>query len=271
MKKLISIILVLILTIGMFTACGKDNVNDSDSGKIKDFKIKHEYVDGNYYIFAKKFDNDSKAPYMKLIVKNKIITGIYFNYISSNGKLYLSDNNNNETWFYIKTLNTAVLQNQDKIKNTNQNYEDVYKIYNELLTEGLKSIKNGKNNISYVDFATTYTAQNYKYDKNGYDATLKVTYENNVISKISYTKKDSSGNIITSNNSYLKKFKDSNNINYQKYIQNVIDLSKGEDKVRQSLNDLDIDKEYNILAKRINAKAIDFDYTKYEIFNDINI
>lgn len=271
MKKLFSILLALILTLVIFTACGKNNVNDRDSGKIKEFKVKHEYVDGNYYIFAEKFDNDSKAPYMKLTVKNKILTSIYFNYLSTNGTLYLSDNNNNETWFYIKTLNTAVLQNQDNVKNTNQDFEYVYKTYNELLSEGLKSIKNGKNNISYVDFATTYTAQNYKYDKNGYDATLKVTYENNKISKISYTKKDSSGNIITSNNSYLKKFKDTNNINYQKYIQNVIDLSIGEDKVRQSLNDLDIDKEYNILARKINAKAIDFDYTKYEIFNNINM
>ena len=108
MKKLFSILLALILTLVIFTACGKNNVNDRDSGKIKDFKVKHEYVDGNYYIFAEKFDNDSKAPYMKLTVKNKILTSIYFNYLSTNGTLYLSDNNNNETWFYIKTLNTDI-------------------------------------------------------------------------------------------------------------------------------------------------------------------
>ena len=37
----------------------------------------------------------------------------------------------------------------------------------------------------------------------------------------------------------------------------------------KSKNNLDIDKEYNSLANKINKKAKDFDYTKYKIFNGI--
>ena len=36
-----------------------------------------------------------------------------------------------------------------------------------------------------------------------------------------------------------------------------------------STNNLDIDKEYNSLANKINEKSKDFDYTKYKIFNNI--
>jgi len=269
MKRFFSIVLILFLSISLFYGCNKNNINDKDTGKIKEYKIKYEYVNGTYYIFAEKFDDYGKAPYMSLKVNNNIITNIYFNYMYKDGTLYINEDDKNDLWFYIKTLNTSVLQNQESTNNPNENYEEVYKTYNELLTSGLKLIKDGNSNISYVNFSHTYTEQENEYDKFGYKADLKVTYERGVISKVSFTKKDKTGNIITSNSSYLKSFRDINNINYQRYIQNILDLSIGKEKVVLSLNNLDVDKEYNKLAKKINNKIINFDYTKYKIFKNI--
>lgn len=267
MKKLISILLILFLIL-FFSGC--NNLINDENGKIQDNDIAHKYIDGEYYIFSSKFDNDAKAAYMALTVKNSIITNIDFNYIYQNEKLYINKENiSNETTFYVNSLNTQLLQNQEKIKNTNPDFKEIFSDYSKLLTEGLNLAKQGTIKLSYVNIDYTYSEKTTKYDKNGYDGELTVTYKNGLIDNISYIKRNNENEVITSNNEFLRTFKDTNNINYQKYIQNIIDMSIEKESIVLSKNNLDIDKEYNSLANKINEKAKDFDYTKYKIFNGI--
>ena len=105
------------------------------------------------------------------------------------------------------------------------------------------------NKAEFIDAVAEKTGLSKKDSKLALDATLE-TIEN----------------LITANNSYLKVFKDKYNVNYQKYIQNVVDLSIGQTKLYLSINKLDIDKEYNVLAKKINSKLIIFNHTKVTPF-----
>lgn len=269
-KKIISILILSCILLSLCACTNNNNINEED-GKIKTFKSKNEYSQGEYYTFSMKYDNSGKAPYMKINIKNNIITAIHFNYIYKNGKQYIDKNDNNsELTFYINSLNTKVLQNQDLIKNTQSQYEDTYNVYKILLKECLNMAKTGQNKISYINLNEEYTVSDYKYDKNGYNSTLKVSYKNGVISDISFTKNNKDDISITSNKNYLKQFNDINKISYQKYIQNIIDLSIGENIVVYSLNKKDIDKEYNTLAKKINQKAKNFNYKEFKIFKNID-
>ena len=128
--------------------------------------------------------------------------------------------------------------------------------------------KTGKIKLSYINIDYTYNtrsrvAKKTDYDNNGYNAELTVTYKDGLINNISYLKKNKQNELITSNNEFLKNFKDLNNINYQKYIQNIIDMSIEKENLVLSTNNLETDKEYNSLAKIINDKTQNFDYTKY--------
>lgn len=267
MKKFLFILMILFL---VFSFCGCKNLINDEDGKIQSDDIAHKYIDGEYYIFSSKFDNDAKAAYMSLKVKNSIITNIDFNYIYQNEKLYINKKNiSNEITFYVNSLNTQLLQNQEKIKNTNPDFKEIFSDYSKLLTEGLNLAKQGTIKLSYVNIDYTYSEKTTKYDKNGYDGELTVTYKNGLIDNISYIKRNNENEVITSNNEFLRTFKDTNNINYQKYIQNIIDMSIEKESIVLSKNNLDIDKEYNSLANKINEKAKDFDYTKYKIFNGI--
>ncbi|MGN8914454.1 hypothetical protein [Anaerofustis butyriciformans] len=267
MKKLISILMIVFL-VSFFSGC--NNLINDENGRIQDNDIAHKYIDGEYYIFSSKFDNESKAAYIALTVKNRIITNIDFNYIYQDGNLYINKENiSNEITFYVNSLNTQVLQNQDSIKNTNQNFEEIFSDYSKLLAEGLNLAKEGTIKLSYINIDYTYSAKTSKYDKNGYDGELIVAYKNGLINSIFYTKRNSENEVVTSNNDFLRTFKDANNINYQKYIQNIIDMSIEKESIVLSTNNLDIDKEYNSLANKINEKSKDFDYTKYKIFNNI--
>ena len=78
MKKL-SFIFIIIIALSLFTGC--TNLINDENGKIQSEDIANKYIDGEYYLFSSKFDNDNKAAYMNLTVKNNIISGIDFNYI----------------------------------------------------------------------------------------------------------------------------------------------------------------------------------------------
>lgn len=267
MKKL-SFIFIIIIALSLFTGC--TNLINDENGKIQSEDIANKYIDGEYYLFSSKFDNDNKAAYMNLTVKNNIISGIDFNYIYKNGSLYINKkDSSDELTFYVNSLNTLVLQNQESIKNINQNYENIYSDYTKLLNESIEMAKTGKIKLSYINIDYTYTAKKTDYDNNGYNAELNVTYKDGLINNISYLKKNKQNELITSNNEFLKNFKDLNNINYQKYIQNIIDMSIEKENLVLSTNNLETDKEYNSLAKIINDKTQNFDYTKYNIFKNI--
>lgn len=268
MKKTTSILFIFIIFCFFLYGC-ENKIND-ENGNVKQFQVENSYVDGNYFIFSQKYDDDSKAAYMSLSVKNNIIVKVDFNYIYRDDKLYIDkDNKEDETTYYVSTLNTLVLQNQDTIKNPNETYEELFEDYKILLSEGLKIAKTGNIKISYVNIDYTYTAKITEFDQKGYDARMTVTFENGVIEEILYSKADSNGNLITSDNLFLNEFKIKYNETYQKYIQDLSNLSIGRENLVLSTNNLELDKEYNQLARTINEKTEYFDYTKHKLFKNI--
>ena len=90
MKRLISAALLLSAVL-ILAGCGANR---------NDYTPKNSYADGKYTVLSERYDNSSHLPYMKITVKNSIITNVYFNMIDKKGRKIIKKNSKKD--FYIR-------------------------------------------------------------------------------------------------------------------------------------------------------------------------
>ena len=256
MKKKKFLLIFLVLSLFLFCSCGgNDTINDKNTGKVYKYDYKNKYKNGTYYAHSKYFNNDGKCPVLTIKVKNNIISKVKFYYVD---KKYKEVKNTDDEAFLIDNLDTLLLQNQRNIdyESTQKEFSGIVSDYKLLLKNVLDMMDKDKkddNENHAINIDYEYSAKSGKDDL-GYMGELDVVYENEKISKVTFAQVNSLGENKNKAGYYTSEFKQTNETEYQDYIDSLIALSNNKERLILSKDNLEEDKVYNKLARRINKK-----------------
>lgn len=258
MKRKKVVLIFLVLSLFLFCSCGgNDTINDKNTGKVYDYAYKNEYKNGKYYVYSKYFNNDGRCPVLTVRVKNKIISKVEFYYVDEK---YSKVKNKDDEEFLIDNLDTLVLQNQGKIdyESKQEDLSFIISDYKILLKNVLdmmskKTNENINENSHAINIDYEYFEESKKDDL-GYVSELKVIYEDEKITKTTFTQINSLGENKGKDNYYTNDFKQNNETEYQDYINSLMALSDNSEKLILSKDSLEEDMIYNKLARKINQK-----------------
>ena len=227
----------------------------------QDYTPKNRYKDGTYYFLSRKLDNDSLENYMRIRVKNNIITSVYFNRIDMKGREHIKKNS--RAHFFIQRLNTDFLQAQSaKFQNPDEGNGELYRIYRTLAKNGLKELKNAQTELIYVDIDYVYTAKSSSYGSDGYRGQMSATFENAKISQLSYVRKNRNGKNALEDRAFLSSFRNQVGVGYSKYVSRLTAQSRSRASVIYAREDFETARDFNQLAKKINQKSRTVNYRK---------
>ncbi len=187
MKKKFTSLLILILLIPLYS-CGKDLINNADTGEITLTENRHTYSDGTYFCGYDYFDSDGLCAVAKITVNGGIITGVRFDYfdikenaLSEDTEIY--EQTAAELKSIRKTLFNRILANQD-ISGMNVTESRFSKDYYTLISAILYNARTGGEKILLSKSINTYNTETALTEN--VLATLTVTYVSDEISEINF-------------------------------------------------------------------------------------
>lgn len=183
MKKVLSITVSLVLTLGVF-------------GTMAFAAPKSAYVDGVYKATYDYIDSHGWKPQLSVTVKGGKITVAKFDYVNPQGKLKTQDIGYNAAMKKVKHTYPALYSpqlGQELVKGQSVDKVDVVTgatssstNFKALATEALNHAKKGDKSTAVLFMNDTYTATGDKLDAHGWKPTASVTYQDGKLVKVDF-------------------------------------------------------------------------------------
>lgn len=186
MKKIVSLLMATALSLSVFAGCGK--AKTSDAGKA--------YVDGTYKATYDYIDGHGWKPQIEIVIKDKKISKVTFDYVNPEGKLKTQDEGYNTTMKkisgtspkeYSPKLGEALVEKQDVDKvDTVTGATHSTENFKNLAKAALAKAEKGDKTEAVLSMDDTYTAKEEKPDQYGWTAQVSITYKDGKITKVEY-------------------------------------------------------------------------------------
>lgn len=244
-KRLAALICVLMLISVSFSACGRND----DS-----YVPKKKYKKASLTVIVDRYDNKGRLKYLRLKSNSEgIITAASFSMVDRKGNRLVKKNSSTD--FYIRMLNTALLQNQSaKFRNPDEDRKELFTAYQTLASEGLKSMEKSGAKFISVSLEESYTAKTGDYAKDGYRGYISVLLKDGTVRDVSFSRRNRKGQDAASDSAFTERFRKNTSRPYAKYTSSLSSLSKGRSEMVLSEGNTLTDRDYNYLARAVNRK-----------------
>jgi major membrane immunogen (membrane-anchored lipoprotein) len=216
-KKLLTIIISFVFVLSFVAGCGKSTESSTQSNNTNNTTSSGKYVDGTYKATYDFVDGHGWKPQIEIVIKDKKISEVKFDYVNPEGKLKTQDEKyNNAMKAKVGTnpaeyapkyeQNLVATQEVDKVEavsGATHSFEN----FKALAKAALAKAEKGDTSVTILPMNDTYKAEEKDFDDHGWKASVAVTYENGKIVKVDFEEVNKDGKKKSEDTEYNTKMK----------------------------------------------------------------
>lgn len=217
MRKLFTLMLILVLSLSLLAGCGSDETEPTDAGNEEQQETSENqetYVDGNYNVTYSHVDSHGWRPILEVIIKDEKISSAKMDYINPEGNLKSEDENyanamKNKSDITpseaFNEMNERLVEKQDIANvDTVTGATGSSESFTKMVQAALENAKSGDTSEIVLPMNDTYTAAEKDFDDHGWKASVSITFEDGNITEVEYNEIDKDGNLKKDDKEYNK-------------------------------------------------------------------